>query len=269
MDEVTHVTHVPGSVPFEILRGTYTRQRFAPHMHDTYAIGVIERGGARAHIGREEHFQGPGDVIVIEPHVVHTGAAAVEAGWSYRMFYLPPALVAACAADDEPQPHFERCQYADPAMAARMVAVHRLLEGDADLLQKESAMAELLNAMLVRYRDRALPRAPRAPSVALERVRDHLTAHFNRTVRLAELSRIAGLSPFHLIRQFRKAYGLPPYAYLELVRVNWAKAMLVEGARLSDVTFAAGFSDQSHFTRRFKRVFGYPPGRYLRSCATR
>lgn len=266
MHEVTHVTRVNAHVPFEILRGTYTSQRFAPHMHETYAIGVIERGASRAQIGADEHFHGPGDVILIEPHVVHTGGAAAADGWSYRMFYVPPELLAAAVGEDESPSHFRRSDYSDRAMSEQMVAVHRLLEGESDPLEKEIAIAQLLSAMLVRYRERALPRITRVPNAKLARVREYLTEHFAETVRLSELSRIAGLSAFHLVREFRKTYGLPPYAYLELVRVNFAKAMLQQGAKVQDVTFSAGFSDQSHFTRRFKRVFGYPPGHYSKRC---
>ncbi|MFN8574329.1 MAG: AraC family transcriptional regulator [Gemmatimonadaceae bacterium] len=266
MHECTHVTRVNTHIPFEILRGTYTRQRFAPHAHETYAIGVIERGASRAQIGTNEHLHRPGDVILIEPNVVHTGGAAAEEGWSYRMFYVPPGLLASMVGEDESPAHFRRPTRADHSMAEQMVDVHRVLEGERDLLEKESALAQLLSNMLVRYRDRALPREAPAPNARLARVRDYLTEHFADTVRLDELSRLAGLSPFYLIRQFRKAYGLPPYMYLELVRVNVAKAMLQQGATLRDVTYSTGFSDQSHFTRRFKRVFGYPPGYYAKRC---
>ena len=53
--------------------------------------------------------------------------------------------------------------------------------------------------------------------------------------------------------------------FLEFIRVQRARTMLQQGARVSDVAFATGFSDQSHLTRRFKRVVGIPPGKYARS----
>jgi AraC-like DNA-binding protein len=73
------------------------------------------------------------------------------------------------------------------------------------------------------------------------------------------------MSAFHLVRQFRRYYGVPPYRYLELVRVERAKLLLRSGARISHVAFATGFSDQSHLTRHFKRVLGVTPGSYARS----
>ena len=77
------------------------------------------------------------------------------------------------------------------------------------------------------------------------------------------------MSPFHLSRRFRARYGLPPYMYLELVRVNRAREMLRRGEPISRVAFDTGFSDQSHLTRRFKRVVGVPPGQYAKTYGWR
>ena len=53
--------------------------------------------------------------------------------------------------------------------------------------------------------------------------------------------------------------------YLEMVRVERARALLRQGEPISRVAFDTGFSDQSHLTRRFKRVVGVPPGQYART----
>jgi AraC-like DNA-binding protein len=73
------------------------------------------------------------------------------------------------------------------------------------------------------------------------------------------------LSPYHVIRIFRKATGLPPYTYFEQLRIERAIDLLRRGVPISDVAVMTGFSDQSHLTRRFKRVVGVPPGKYARS----
>ena len=268
MDESVRVTRIPTDLPFDILHGTFKRQRFAPHIHDTYAIGAIERGASKSLIGKCERLHLPGGVILIEPGVVHTGEPADDDGWTYRMMYLPKELVSACAMSEQEQPQFAASSFMDPLMAASIMQVHSLLEAKVDLLEKESALTALLHTMLARYRNVAAPRLGAAPTAALMRVRDYLIAHSAETVRLSTLAALAGLSPFHLIRQYRKAFGVPPYAYLELIRVMKAKSMLAAGARISDVAFATGFSDQSHLTRRFKRVYGFTPGRYVTGGST-
>jgi AraC-like DNA-binding protein len=263
-DESAHVTLVRCDIPFEMLRGRYVRQRFAPHMHDTYAVGVIESGAARLRYRGEEVTHVAGDVVTIEPHEVHTGEPADAAGWSYCMLYLPTEIMSRYGHEGV-APRFARSSYPDPEIANQIVALNRLLEAEPDPLQQGTALASTLHLLCERYALPELRTPPRVGSASLARVREYLEANYAKAVCLAELAAIAGASPFHLIRQFRRAYGLPPYMFLEVVRIDRAKEMLRQGARISDVAFATGFSDQSHLTRRFKRVVGVPPGQYARS----
>ena len=112
-------------------------------------------------------------------------------------------------------------------------------------------------------RDSVLPAA--RSTAALRRVRDLLEAEYARTVTISELAREAGLSTFHLIRVFRASFGLPPYKYLEQVRIQQARRLIRLGFPLTHVVHATGFSDQSHLTRYFKRIVGVTPGTYARA----
>jgi len=96
-------------------------------------------------------------------------------------------------------------------------------------------------------------------------VRAYLEAHYAEPIRIGELSRVAGLSLFHLIRAFKAAVGLPPGAYLRQIRIARAQGMLRSGCPIAEVARATAFSDQSHFTRRFKESLGFSPGAYLRA----
>lgn len=255
---------VPWDEPFEILRGTYTRQRFAPHLHESFALGAIEAGASRIRYRGRSVRQVPGDVVVIPAREVHTGESDSPVGWSYRMLYLPETLVAALA---PPEPHdFREPSLPDPELAARIVALHASLERGTDPLRGQTALSEILHRLHARHGSSAVDaRCGGEKATLLRRVRDHLEDNFAHPVTLRQLALLAGISPFHLIRQFRARYGLPPYMYLELVRVNRARQMLRAGEPISRVAYATGFSDQSHLTRRFKRVVGVPPGQYART----
>ncbi|MDB4915641.1 MAG: transcriptional regulator, AraC family [Gemmatimonadetes bacterium] len=266
-DEAAHVTLVRCDSPFEILRGRYVRQKFAPHMHDTYAVGVIESGSTRIRYRGVDVTHVAGGIVVIEPQEVHTGEPVDTLGWSYCMMYLPRELMARFGSDDMAEPRFAHSSYADPEVARQLVALHRLLESEPDVLQQGSVLASTLHLLCERHATRGVGVAPRPRSASLARVREYLETNFAKAVCLADLATLAGASPFHLIRQFRRAYGLPPYMFLEVIRIDRAKEMLQQGVRISDVAFATGFSDQSHLTRRFKRVVGVPPGQYARSYA--
>lgn len=263
-EDIAHVTVVHSGSPFEILRGRFVRQRFAPHMHDTYAIGVMESGGATCESRGRETTHAPGDLITINPEQVHTGEPLSAEGWSYRMLYIPRGMMARVTGDDA-LPRFASTGTADLELSTCIARVHALLEQGTDPLHQEAALLAILHAVCERHaQSRSFVPAIASPH-ALHRVREFIDAHFAEPVCLADLAFVAEMSAFHLIRQFRRYHGVPPHRYLDLVRVQRAKLMLQQGARISDTAFATGFSDQSHLTRQFKRVVGVTPGSYAKS----
>ena len=256
----------------ELLRARYTCQRFAPHAHDEYVFGMVESGAARTLFRGREDVHSVGSVITFAPGEVHTGAPATDEGWSYRMLYPGEPLVRFVAREATGRdfaPSFDTSYVADPALAERVRITHAVLESDADGMQKECALLETLGEIVLRHASAparaggALP-TPRS-TAALQRVRELLDAEYARTVTISELAREAGLSTFHLIRVFRASFGLPPYKYLEMIRIQQARRLIRHGFSLTHVVHATGFSDQSHLTRYFKRIVGVTPGIYARA----
>ena len=96
----------------------------------------------------------------------------------------------------------------------------------------------------------------------MRRAKDYLAAHVDEQVELEQLARAAGLSPFHLIRVFRKATGMTPHNWLVDRRVHLACNLLREGLSATHVAARCGFSDQSHLTRVFKSRLGVTPGQF-------
>ena len=74
------------------------------------------------------------------------------------------------------------------------------------------------------------PRPPEEVRPEVRAVCDYLEAHCDRRITLEQLSTLAGLSKYHLLRCFTRQKGITPYRYLETVRVNRARALLEQGA---------------------------------------
>jgi AraC-like DNA-binding protein len=95
------------------------------------------------------------------------------------------------------------------------------------------------------------------------RAKELLRANLAGDLPLAILARECGLSASQFCRAFRKSVGMPPHRWMVGQRVDRAKSLLREGAgTLSEIAFACGFADQSHFTRCFTAWTGTPPGRW-------
>ncbi|MFQ7450932.1 MAG: helix-turn-helix domain-containing protein [Flavonifractor plautii] len=106
------------------------------------------------------------------------------------------------------------------------------------------------------------PRPPEEVRPEVRAVCDYLEAHCDRRITLEQLSTLAGLSKYHLLRCFTRQKGITPYRYLETVRVNRARALLEQGAAPLDAALRAGFADQSHFNHFFKILTGLTPSQY-------
>ena len=77
---------------------------------------------------------------------------------------------------------------------------------------------------------------------------DYLEAHCDRRITLEQLSTLAGLSKYHLLRCFTRQKGITPLPlYWKRCGWNRARALLEQGATPLDAALRAGFADQSHF----------------------
>jgi AraC-like DNA-binding protein len=79
---------------------------------------------------------------------------------------------------------------------------------------------------------------------------------------LTELAELAGTGKFALLRAFHAAHGLPPYRYLDQLRVREAQRRLAAGCAPAEVAAAVGYVGQAHLSRNFRRIVGVPPGAY-------
>jgi AraC-like DNA-binding protein len=90
-----------------------------------------------------------------------------------------------------------------------------------------------------------------------------LEAELDRRHGLSELARRAGMSPFHLLRVFRRVVGATPHQFLLRLRLRAAARLLrATAAPVTDIAYAVGFADLSHFVRSFRAEFATPPSRY-------
>ena len=77
-----------------------------------------------------------------------------------------------------------------------------------------------------------------------------------------EMAKDTHISPYYMIRRFRKAFGLTPHQFQIQCRVRKAQKLLEKEKSISRVTYDAGFSDQSHLDRCFQKLVGLTPAQY-------
>ena len=102
----------------------------------------------------------------------------------------------------------------------------------------------------------------------LRRVRDRIDREYAQPLDVEALARGANMSAGHLSREFRRAYGESPYAYLMTRRIERAMALLRRGdLSVTDVCFTVGCSSLGTFSTRFTELVGVPPSTFRAQSA--
>jgi AraC-like DNA-binding protein len=104
--------------------------------------------------------------------------------------------------------------------------------------------------------------------VLLRRVRDRIDREYAQPLDVEALARGVNMSGGHLSREFRLAYGEPPYGYLMTRRIERAMALLRRGdLSVTEVCFAVGCASLGTFSTRFTELVGMPPSTYRSQAA--
>ena len=269
--ETVRVWRPPGLPDLEMMQATYVTRTFPRHSHEGFGVGVIERGALGFYYRGENVVAPEGRINLVIPDEVHTGQSATPSGWTYRMFYFGAETLRQAAAEmagrKAPPPYFSSGVIDDRALAGLIRNTHRRLEDrTVSLLERQSVFLHLLIRLIARHAAAPPPLRPTGREHrGIGRAIDTIAARYGEDLALEDLAAAAALSPFHFIRVFTRATGLPPHAWLMQYRAHRARVMLRQGLPIDDAACRAGFADQSHLNRVFKRLFGYTPGQYSNS----
>jgi len=254
----------------EMVDAHYHQRNFSKHCHETYTISVIETGVQRFYRSGGEHFAPQHAIILVNADDVHTGQAATEQGWSYRALYPLEShfqqIAQAIGMNENFAPYFKQAVIFDEEISLQLRAVFDCLTTQDNLLQRETAVISVLQQLMMKHGSaKAIAIDERNYHSGIEQVRDYLQDNLLNDVRLSDLTSICGLSPSHLVRSFKKQFGLAPHAYQIQHRLIKGKSLLKQGMSVAQSSIELGFHDQSHFHRHFKKTIGVTPGCYAKA----
>lgn len=253
------IVRAPGEI--DRIEARFVGAAFAPHRHDTYAIGVTLSGVQSFDYRGCARHSLPGQVVVLHPDELHDGRAGDERAFSYRTAYLSPSLMQTMLGGAA-LPFVAGAVSDDPRLCAAVDALLGDCSRALDPLEAQSALADLAHALQAVAGVRKSAKV--ANAAAVMRAKDFIDARLMQTISLTDLERETGHDRWQLSRDFRVMLGTSPYRYLILRRLDRARRMMVNGASAAASAAASGFADQSHFNRAFKGAFGLTPRAWLR-----
>ncbi len=263
--------HLPQLPDVELSLGKFKHFSFAPHVHLDFHIGVVTRGAQRfAHKG-EQLLLTPGSLATMNPDMVHTGQSADASDYVTRVLSVPVTLVEELANNHGHSEWFFGSGLLQDAQVFKdFVQLHQQLSlpGTATL-DGESALLGFVDTLMQQHGERcSQPKEYRLCSDALGRIHELFHHAPGDDYNLQTLADLVGLGKYQLLRQFKQATGMPPFAYLQRIRLEYAKKALHNGQRLCDLACSLGFFDEAHLNKAFKQAYTLSPSAYRQTLAS-
>lgn len=260
------VKHGEGDGGIERIEAFFEGHGYAPHRHDTYAIGFTLAGVQSFQYQRSRRHGVPGSVLVLHPDELHDGEAGTAAGFRYRMAYVSPWQVQQVLGG-APLPFVQGGVSSDPRLRAAILPLLAHLQACLDPLEEADALYDLSHS-LVAVAGR--PRAMRRPDAAgVGRARAYLMDRLGQQVTLDELEQVSDMDRWQLSRDFRALLGTSPYRFLTLRRLDRVRRALLAGQSIASAALDTGFFDQSHMARQFLPAYGVTPALWLKRMGMR
>jgi AraC-like DNA-binding protein len=265
--EWTKVAHHP-HLDVELLHAYYVQHAYPRHSHDYYVLSLIERGRQSFTHKGTKYRTPPGGLILINPGIVHTGEAVDTQGFELRALYPSLSLMETAVFEltgRRTLPFFREVLIDQRWATNSISSLHKAILAGAGRLESESRILWMMTQLIKRYADVGSTEVhPGKEKRTMQQVRHYIEEHFAENITLNMLAQHVALSPYYLLRAFRAEVGMPPYAYLESVRIRQTQRLIKAGLPLAEVAAEVGFSSQSHMTRQFKKIIGVTPGQYAR-----
>lgn len=229
--------------------------------HDGWTVALVRRGAFNYRAGdtNRRHALRPGWLLLCRSGLTFECSHDHDGGDDCLALRIAPevidevaSLTAGCRGDVFPVPVL--------GPVTRLAALlDRLAAGTGDF---DEAVYDVASALLAHAH--GAPQVP-VPAHGTHRARiDAALAQIEQSchepLSLADLAAVAGLSPFHFLRVFRRVTGTTPHQYVLGARLRRAARLLVDTSHpVTRVAYEVGFEDLSNFVRTFHRVVGSSP----------
>jgi AraC-like DNA-binding protein len=245
----------------------WVHHAFPKHFHDCYTIGINDAGTGFFECRHDINQAWPGRLNLIAPGETHTGQVSGGRHWIYRDFYISVECMSELTVhlDMPGVPAFRSASVHDPDLASRFQHVFDAMSAIPETqLEQDYLLLHVIRRLFLRHAERQSTRTVTLQDDrrGVKRVREFVHAHYCEEMTTSRLAAVAGWSPYHLIRAFRRETGVTPHAYQNILRVSEAQKRLRGGGEIVQVAIECGFYDQSHMTRLFRRLLGATPGQY-------
>lgn len=248
------------------------------HCHKEFEINHILSGEGEFTVGDQKFAARAGDVVVIQPNVLHAVSRTGGGALRYDTLTFSETLLLSGSAD--------RCslEYILPLSEHSLLLAPLLTKNDVGektvgyitqifvAAKQNTALSDLMLksalcgffAVLLTQSSPALTIPRRADRSELIRPAvEYMSSRFSEKITIDELAAACHLSASYFMKVFRQYSGMSAVQYLNEIRIREVcKLLRTSSESVSGAAFACGFSNLSNFNRRFRKQVGVSPREY-------
>ena len=239
-------------------------QPFPNHFHEYYVIGFVEDGKRGLSCKNKEYIIERGSIVLFNPGDNHACVQSNDGTFDYRGFNISKNVMLDLAEEvtgKRQLPGFSENVIYDDEITCNLRLLHEMVMNNNSDFGKEENLLFLISTLIQNYGQPFESCVPECRQ-EIEKACEFIRQHYKERIYLDQICCYVGLSKSTLLRAFTKSKGITPYRYLETIRINEAKTLLVQGVQPVDAALQTGFSDQSPFANYFNSFIGLTPGEY-------
>lgn len=233
-------------------------QTYQKHYHNNPSLAFIVKGSSAEVLSKGSVHCNAESLIIMPAGEVHANHYD-QAGCLSLVIEIKPPRLESISAYSKVLDEFSLTSRTAFSIVLNRIYKELVVMDTASPLAMEGLTLELLSYLSRSSSQVGKHARPRWLSQAF----DYVHAHFTEAIRLNDVAKSIGVHPVHLARTFRQSYGLTLGEQVRALRIEFACTLLsTSDTSLTEIAFASGFADQSHFSRAFKQYVGITPSQY-------
>lgn len=237
------------------------------HSHYCAEIFYILDGKGFFRVESQELPIHPGDLVVVNPHVMHTELSFANNPLEYIVLGIAGVQFQTDSGKDQPCFRLAASQSGGDYRFYPEAMLRECEEQQENYLDVCAGLARVFLIILRRYiiqQSLSLDRT-RSNSECV-RIKQYMAEHFRENITLDTLAEMSHMSKHYLIHTFNKEIGCSPISYLLAHRIAESKHLLeTSDYSVNQISTITGFSSPSYFNQRFKKFVGITPLEYRKA----
>lgn len=236
------------------------------HWHERMELTFVHSGSMNLTLGNEEYVIPCGSLGIIPPEKTHS-AFSGEKGVEYYtiMFDITSFYNSSFATEKYLKPivnlQNDFIPLTDDAEIINTAASLIKEQLNGDKYSSLTVIGEIYILLGLLYRKCLSSQTPlKCQDENFTIIFDYISNHYCDKISSAELSAKFGYSEAYFCRRFKAITGLTPVKYINILRLEKAKGLLInDKTKISVVSAKCGFNSASYFSKLYKKHFGIAP----------